>query len=219
VKTPILVTCLALSPYVYSGFPVTDPLVLSQMLVDQTERAAQWMKEADQWAKSNGFDVDKIKEMKSQGEHYRSMVEGHFSFEDIINDPILNNITEMEGWRTLYDTVEDTIALRKKFGIKNNDDKFDDALSKYEMIEKFYERTINRNKALTKLLEEFDTADTPSKKADLANAISLEQAKIENDGQMITSLQKIKEHEDDIRLTQESKNKINTLFGEGIPRK
>ena len=80
-----------------SGIPVIDSASLSQMITDNLKRAAQWAKEAEQWAIANGLSVDQIKEYKAHADHYKNMVEGHYSFEDLVNDLALNNVLEMQG--------------------------------------------------------------------------------------------------------------------------
>ncbi|AIW17511.1 conjugal transfer protein TrbJ (plasmid) [Vibrio tubiashii ATCC 19109] len=211
---------LLLTPVVNAtGIPVVDGAALMQMVTDNIQRAAQWAKEADQWAKSNGLSVDQIKEYKAHADHYQRMVEGHYSFEDLVNDPILNNVAEMQGWRELYNTIEDIEELRARFNIDRGDDRFDDLIKKYELVDRFYKRTLKRNDSLQKLLEQFNTADTPAAKADLANAIAFEQTKIKNDQEMLASLQSIQEEQANIRHAAESRRKIDQLFGDGIPRK
>ncbi|MGR2997565.1 type IV secretion system protein [Vibrio vulnificus] len=217
-KKYLLVASLFFTPVVSaSGIPVVDIASLTQMAMDNIAKAQQWAREAKQWATENNIGYDQLNQMHTEYKHYKKMVEGHYSFEDIMNDPKI--MSEMEEWRTLYDQFEDAEELREEFGINRNDDSMDEMLRKYRMVDRFYERSLKRNQTLMKLLEEFETADSPAKKADLANAIAFEQTKVKNDEQMMASLDKIKQQEADIRHSFESKKKINTLFGDGIPRK
>lgn len=201
-----------------SGIPVVDIAGLTQMVTDNVQRAAQWAKEADQWAKANGLDVDKLEEYKRQGDHYASMVEGHYSFEDFLNDPLLNGVTDMSEWRDLYDTVEDIVDLREQLGISRDDDRFDDAIKKFKLLDRFYQRTKNRSESLQRLLDQFEKADTPAARESLANAIALEQVKIQTDQQMLNSLQQIEQQRAETRSRANNQKHINLLFGEGIPR-
>ena len=98
------------------------------------------------------------------------------------------------------------------------DDRFDEYIKRYELVDKFYKRTLKRNEALQKLLTQFNTADTPAEKADLANAIAFEQTKIKSDQEMLESLQSVQEEKDVIRRNTDARRKMSVLFGEGIPR-
>jgi type IV secretion system protein VirB5 len=216
-KKYFLVASLIFTPGISaSGIPVIDVAALTQMATDNIARAEQWGREAKQWTTANGISYDQLNQMHAEYSHYKRMVEGHYSFEDILNDP--KSLSEMEGWRELYEQFEDAEQLREQFGVDRSDDSMDEMLRRYRMVDRFYERSLSRNQILKKLLEEFQKADNPAKKADLANAIALEQTKVKNDEQMMAALSSIKQQEDDIRHSIESKRKINNLFGEGISR-
>ena len=97
-----------------TGIPVVDVASLTQMVTDNLAKAKQWGLEAQQWAKQNGMDIDQYKEalkqgkdIYEQGEHYKKMVDGHFNFEDVLNDPLANEFYDLEEWRDVYDELEE----------------------------------------------------------------------------------------------------------------
>lgn len=219
IKKLVIATVLLISPLGWAGgIPVVDFTSLSQMVSDNLARAQQWAKEARQWAEENKLSLEQVQQMNREYKHYKSMVEGHYTFEDVLNDPHLNNLTEMEGWRELYDQVDDLQSLREDFGLDKGDSSSDELIRKYSMLDKFYKRSTNRNKTLQGLLSEFQSADNPAKKSDLSNAISFEYAKIKNDEQMMSALLSLKEQKDDISHSVRSKRKIQKMFADGIPR-
>lgn len=220
----ISLLCLPLSSNA-GGIPVFDGVSLKQMITDNIARVKQWGVEAERWATDHGVDVDKMKELTSQGvelarqgEHYQEMVEGHYTFEDILNDPVLNTYAEMDGWKELYETGTDLNKLKEGLGIALDDNRHDNALKKIDALSRFYERSARRNQTLKDMLDAFEDADNPAKKADIANAIALEQTKIKNDEQMMLSMQRMADEQARLKHAAESRHKMQMLMGDGIPR-
>ncbi|OEF63568.1 hypothetical protein OAA_13870 [Vibrio cyclitrophicus 1F175] len=212
-----------------TGIPVVDVASLTQMVTDNLATAKQWGMEAKQWATQNGIDLDKYaesvkqgKELVDQGQHYKEMVDGHFNFEDVLNDPLANQFANLEQWSDVYGELNEINNLREKYGIQKDwaerMGNYDTSLQKLALLEKFYDQSIKRNRRMKSLLERFETVDTPAAKADLANTINYEQTQIQNDNQAFAAMQSAMKEEADLKHSIESQRKIDVLLGEGIPR-
>jgi type IV secretion system protein VirB5 len=212
-----------------TGIPVVDVASLTQMVTDNLAKAKQWGLEAQQWAKQNGMDIDQYKEalkqgkdIYEQGEHYKKMVDGHFNFEDVLNDPLANEFYDLEEWRDVYDELEEVNRLAEKYGVKaareDRRGNQETSLQKLALMNKFYQQSIKRNVRMKSLLDRFETVDTPAAKADVANAIAFEQTQIQNDEQSKNAMFAMLQDEADLKHSIESQKKIDTLFGAGIPR-
>ena len=76
--------------------------------------------------------------------------------------------------------------------------------------------SVERNKNLNNLLEQFEIAENPAAKADLANSISFANAQLKNDAQMMETMSLLMQHKETIEANKASYEKIQTLKGEGL---
>ncbi|RJX65842.1 conjugal transfer protein TrbJ [Vibrio sinensis] len=215
-KKQILILLLGMPLSVQAtGILTFDTANLAQMALEATTRAKEF---AQIMAQSH----KEFSEMQAQGEHYKEMVDGHFDFEDLLNDPNLNQAFALEDWKKIYDNVEDIADLRYEFNMYSDDPimqrRYNDQLRMYRTKTTFYENTVKRYERLSELLGQFNTATTPAAKADLANAISYEQTLIQNDQHMHNALNAAMERQQ--QLEQQARVRENTrmLLNEGIPR-
>ena len=137
-----------------TGIPVVDVAGLTQMVTDNIATAKQWGLEAQQWATQNGIDLDKYaesikqgKELVDQGKHYKEMVDGHFNFEDILNDPLANQFVDLEQWTDVYGELNEINKLREKVRHQKADwekrmGNYDSSLQKLALMENFYEQSV-----------------------------------------------------------------------------
>ncbi len=211
----IVALSLPISTGFASGIPVVDVAAMTQMVLDATNRAVEF-KETIVEARN------RLNELRSQGEHYKRMVDGHYDFEDVLNDPYLNDVFAMEDWKQIYENVEDIADLRREFNMYSDDPimqrRYDNRLRQYRMQTMFYDNSVNRNKRMMELLDQFKSASNPAAKADLANAISYEKMQLENDKQMQASLTTMMERQRVLEADTRSRENIRLLFNEGIPR-
>jgi type IV secretion system protein VirB5 len=168
-----------------TGIPVVDIAGILQMVVDGFARAKEFSQQIGE-AKA------RLNEMKDSADHYKDMVDGHFDFEALLNDPTLNKHLALDDWKDIYNDTSDLANLRGEFGMYSDDPavqaKYDRELKQYSAQSRFYDISTNRNKNLQNLLTQFQTAINPAAKADLANSISYESAQIKNDAQMMESM-------------------------------
>ncbi|MGD1336087.1 type IV secretion system protein [Vibrio harveyi] len=215
-KTALL--CLSFTfaaPSFATGIPVVDVAGIAQFAAEATTRAKDFATSLVEAKK-------RLTEMKEQGEHYKNMVEGHTDFEDILYDKNLNEYFALDDWQTIYENIDDIADLRKKFDLYSDDPfmqrHYDQQLKQYKMQTMFYESSVQHNKNMNKLMTQYQSANTPSKKADLANAIAFEKTRIENDAQMQQKLQASMEQQRIFELRAKARETRRMLFEEGIPR-
>jgi type IV secretion system protein VirB5 len=196
-----------------SGVPTIDIASIIQGLKDALIRAKEFKQQIKE-AKN------RLNEMRNSSEHYRDMVDGHFDFESILNDPTLNKYLALDDWKDIYNDTSDLSDLRDEFGMVSNNPttqkKYDRKLQTYSAQSKFYDMSVKRNDNLKDLLAQFTTATNPAAKADLANSIQFENARIKNDAKMMESMTALMEQTATLEHEQRSLEKIEVIRGGGM---
>ncbi len=186
------------------------------MVVDSATRAQEFTQSITEAR-------NRLNQLKSQAEHYKRMVEGHYGFEEILSDPNLNSIIDLSAYRDLYDAIDDISDLRDEFGLHSNDPgiqrRYDMQLKQYKFQEMLYKRSSERNERMSRLLSQFSTATTPAAKEDLANSINFETMQMQNEQSMMTSMSDMLERQKALEAQQRSLMLRQQVFGEGIPLK
>jgi len=192
-----------------SGFPTVDILASVQRGLEYVEQAARFKKEIDAWK-------NQINETKSQGEHYKSMVEGHFDFEDILNDPYVSAFMQRENWND-----GDISDMRNQYGMKSDNPQlqrnYDNILRQQKMQEDMYAVSVKRSERMGDLLNQFDSAKTPAAKDDIANTLRFEQVQMQNDMQMMEYLTATMERQRLLDKGARMRELQRKLLGDGIP--
>ena len=198
-----------------AGIPTIDIAAIAQMILDGVEQATRFKTQMEE-AKN------RLGEMKSQGDHYKDMVDGHFNFEDVLNNPQSNQFMASENWKDIYNDLTGLGELRQEFGMYSDDPivqrRYDNKLKQYNAKTKFYKASVDRSNRMSDLLEQFNTATTPSAKDDIANAIRFEQTQVQNDTQMMASLNELMEKQRLMESEKASDEKVRKMFNEGFPR-
>ena len=202
-------------PAISAGIPTIDVAAIAQTVTEGIARA----KEFEQTITSAR---DRLNQLKAQARHYEDMVEGHYNFKDILNDPNLNQFMAMDDWKQIYNDVEDLDELREEFELYSDDPivqrRYDNQLRQYSTNKKYYEATVRRNKNMQNLLDQFSTASTPAEKEDIANTISYEQTQIQNDAQMMATMNTLMEKQYLLEHEQKATEDINLMLGDGYPQ-
>ncbi|WP_223823898.1 type IV secretion system protein [Candidatus Enterovibrio escicola] len=150
------------------------------------------------------------------------MVDGHFNFEDLLNDPYANQFIALDDWKQIYNNSTELAELRQEFSMYSDDPlvqrRYDNELRQYNVQTKFYNASVERNKKMQLVLKKFSTATTPAAKEDIANAIRFEQTQIQNDAQMMSSLNTLIETQRILEAGKRSDEKVKLMFGDGFPR-
>ncbi|MCT7947686.1 type IV secretion system protein [Shewanella septentrionalis] len=214
-KKILLIGCLTAPFAANAGIPVIDIGSLTQMITEGAIRANEF--------KENILEArNRLNQMKQQGTHYKDMVDGHFDVEKVLNDPNANKFMALSDWKKIYDDVEDIAELREEFYLFSDDPKkqkiYDDKLRQYSAQKRFYNSSVARNKKMTDLLNEFATATTPAKKEDIANSLRFEQTQLQNDAQMMASLNSLMEQQRRFEVAAAAEEKMRKWNNEGFPR-
>ncbi|WP_171027768.1 type IV secretion system protein [Photobacterium damselae] len=202
-----------------SGIPVIDVAGIAQMAKDALTQANQFKQRMDSVRQQISEAKNQLDEAKRQGEHYKKMVEGHSDlFENALNDPSASRFLANSQWEDIYSHIGDISSLRDKFDLKSDDPivqkQYDSILKNYAFQEKTYQASVERYNRITKLTSMLKSADTPAKKADLANSIEFERVQLANDNQLIQDMQELMDRQEAIETKvriQKKKDKMMSL--------
>ncbi|MFA0073411.1 type IV secretion system protein [Vibrio cyclitrophicus] len=198
-----------------SGIPVVDIAGLTQMITDGLTRAQEFKQNMDEAR-------NRLNEMQSTADHYKKMVDGHFNFEDVLNDPYANDFMALDDWKQIYNDSSGLAELRQEFGMYSDDPvvqrQYDNKLRQYNAQTKFYKASVERNKKMQSLLGQFSTATTPAAKEDIANAIRFEQTQVQNDAQMMAAMNSLMAKQRVMEADSAARASTKLLLNEGIPR-
>ena len=215
-KKWLLMVCLVF-PFgvTASGIPVVDIAGLTQMITDGLTRAQEFKQNMDEAR-------NRLNEMQSTADHYKKMVDGHFNFEDVLNDPYANDFMALDDWKQIYNDSTGLAELRQEFGMYSDDPvvqrQYDNKLRQYNAQTKFYKASVERNKKMQSLLGQFSTATTPAAKEDIANAIRFEQTQVQNDAQMMAAMNSLMAKQRVMEADSAARASTKLLLNEGIPR-
>ncbi|OCH65471.1 conjugal transfer protein TrbJ [Vibrio diabolicus] len=213
--TLALSLALTLSAPTYSaGIPVVDVAGIAQMITDSATRAQEF-------SQSISEARNRLNQLKSQAQHYKSMVEGHYGFEEILTDPNLNDAIDLSAYSDLYDAIDDVSDLREEFGLYSDNPvtqrRYDMQLKQLKFQETLYERSAKRQERMSRLLSQFSTATTPAAKEDLGNAINFEKTLMENEQDMMTAMSEMLERQKVLERNQRARLNVHSmLYGKGI---
>ncbi|WP_394142880.1 type IV secretion system protein [Vibrio chagasii] len=198
-----------------SGIPVVDIAGLTQMITDGLARAQEFKQNMEEAR-------NRLSEMQSTADHYKKMVDGHFNFEDVLNDPYANDFMALDDWKQIYNDSTGLAELRQEFGMYSDDPvvqrQYDNKLRQYNAQTKFYKASVERNKKMQSLLGQFSTATTPAAKEDIANAIRFEQTQVQNDAQMMAAMNSLMAKQRVMEADSAARASTKLLLNEGIPR-
>ncbi|ANQ23822.1 conjugal transfer protein TrbJ [Vibrio natriegens] len=218
-KRTSLALCIALTLNAStqaSGIPVVDVAGITQMVVDSAQRAQEFTQSINEAR-------NRLNQLKNQAEHYKSMVEGHYGFEEILSDPNLNDVIDLSTYNDLYDAIGDISDLRSELDLYSDDPviqrRYDMQLKQLRFQEMLYKRSTERNERMSRLLSQFRTATTPAAKEDLANSINFETMQMQNEQRMMESISDMLERQKTLEAQQRSLKLQQQVFGEGIPIK
>ena len=218
-KRTSLALCIALTLNAStqaSGIPVVDVAGITQMVVDSAQRAQEFTQSINEAR-------NRLNQLKNQADHYKSMVEGHYGFEEILSDPNLNDVIDLSTYNNLYDAIDDISDLRSELELYSDDPviqrRYDMQLKQFRFQEMLYKRSTERNQRMGRLLSQFGTATTPAAKEDLANSINFETMQMQNEQRMMDSISDMLERQKTLEAQQRSLKLQQQVFGEGIPIK
>ncbi|MCY9876979.1 conjugal transfer protein TrbJ [Vibrio natriegens] len=216
-KQTSLALCIALTlntSIQAAGIPVVDVAGITQMVVDSAQRTQEFTQSINEAR-------NRLNQLKNQAEHYKSMVEGHYGFEEILSDPNLNDAIDLSTYSDLYDAIDDISDLRSELELYSDDPviqrRYDMQLKQFRFQEMLYKRSTERNERMSRLLSQFGTATTPAAKEDLANSINFETMQMQNEQRMMDSMSDMLERQRLLENEQQLNEQYNAFTsGDGI---
>jgi type IV secretion system protein VirB5 len=198
-----------------TGIPTVDVASIAQMVLDSTTRAAEFA-ETIQAARQ------RLEQMRNSAQFYQDMVEGAYSFEDVLNESGLSEDLALSTWSDAYDNVSRLQDLRDDFGLNSSDpytqSRWDSELLRFDANQKLYDSTVKRNEKMLSLLTQFSSATTPAQKESLANAIHFEQLQLQNDVQMVQAMSNLLKQREEQALEANSEEIRRQFMNEGFSR-
>ena len=196
-----------------TGIPTIDIASIAQLI----ENAKATAKQFDD---SMHAATNRLNEMQSQGQYYKDMVDGHYSYEDILHDSELDRLLDQANWEDTYNEVN-VSSLRDQFDMHSDDPqtqkRYDDQLKTYGLQEKLYTDAQTENKNMNKLYDQFQQAKTPAQKSDIANSISYENMKLKNQQQIQARLDELNKKKQEFEFEKAQRKQFDTFNGEGFP--
>lgn len=216
-KRTSLALCIALTLNASTqaaGIPVVDVAGITQMVVDSAQRAQEFTQSINEAR-------NRLNQLKNQAEHYKSMVEGHYGFEEILSDPNLIDVIDLSTYSDLYVAIDDISDLRSELDLYSDDPviqrRYDMQLKQFRFQEMLYKRSTERNQRMSPLLSQFGTATTPAAKEDLANSINFETMQMQNEQRMMDSMSDMLERQRLLENEQQLNEQYNAFTsGDGI---
>ncbi len=206
-KTLLKPTLLALSLAIAApnialagGIPTADVAMV-------TTTIAENLKTLEQLKEQLAAAQEQIEQAKDFARNEIRRFEGNWNLGNLINnDPFLSSLPREVADSMIGAAKNNIDSLRKKYGLSTDNpevQKHFDGLLKYaDRLNSAYENTIKRISNLKDIKTLLDTADTPAKKADVANKLALEQLSFNQEQQALNRLQ------EGIKAKQEIDNEI-----------
>ncbi|MDO4729501.1 MAG: type IV secretion system protein [Bacteroidota bacterium] len=206
-KTLLKPTLLALSLAIAApnialagGIPTADVAMV-------TTTIAENLKTLEQLKEQLAATQEQIEQAKDFARNEIRRFEGNWNLGNLINnDPFLSSLPREVADSMIGAATNNIDSLRKKYGLSTDNpevQKHFDGLLKYaDRLNSAYKNTIKRISNLKDIKTLLDTADTPAKKADVANKLALEQLSFNQEQQALNRLQ------EGIKAKQEIDNEI-----------
>lgn len=216
-KTALAIALIVSSPSYSAGIPTIDVAAIAQMVKDGVEQVQRFKEQMDAVRSQIEEAKNQLNEAKRQGQFYEDMVNNYTDvFENALIIPDASDYLTHGSWDSIYDSQSNDInSLRNKYGLKSDDPKmqayYDSLLQNHSLQEKQYESSVARQNRLVTLSQLFQSADTPAKKADLANSLEFEKIQLENERALAANMQALMQQQRNLETTlrvQTSKAKL-----------
>lgn len=192
------------------GVPTLDAatgLILSENAVAQATQAADALK----MAKSG------IMQVKEQYDNYKSIVTGNDMLGDFLNNPKLNQVLPMGDWAEVYNTGQDIVGLRERYGLTSNNatvqQKFDRLLNAAGGLERMYDASTERVRNAQLLRERLNVVQTPQQREDLQLRYQQELIEQQNQQIRLTNLAMLQQQQEKMENTQRAQAFEDYMLG------
>ena len=189
-----------------SGIPTVDVAAIAKTVEEGLTRAKEAANQLNQLKEQYEQQMKYAEDQKQRLEGFTDFSSGFDSASSYMKDS-LSSITD--------DAKSDLSGLRDKYGLSSSDStaqaRYDGLLQKIKIYDDFNDSLRDRANRITSLQNDFSSADTPQKKADLANQLSTEKMTLDMQIKQFDLAERQMESAENARYEVERKNIITNL--------
>ena len=189
-----------------SGIPTVDVAAIAKTVEEGLTRAQEAANQLNQLKEQYEQQIKYAEDQKQRLEGFTDFSSGFDSASSYMKDS-LSSITD--------DAKSDLSNLRDKYGLSSSNSvaqaRYDGLLQKIKIYDDFNDSLRDRANRITSLQNDFSSADTPQKKADLANQLSTEKMTLDIQIKQFDLAERQMESAENARYEVERKKIISNL--------
>lgn len=189
-----------------SGIPTVDVAAIAKTVEEGLTRAQEAANQLNQLKEQYEQQIKYAEDQKQRLEGFTDFSSGFDSASSYMKDS-LSSITD--------DAKSDLSNLRDKYGLSSSNSvaqaRYDGLLQKIKIYDDFNDSLRDRANRITSLQNDFSSADTPQKKADLANQLSTEKMTLDMQIKQFDLAERQMESAENARYEVERKKIISNL--------
>lgn len=189
-----------------SGIPTVDVAAIAKTVEEGLTRAQEAANQLNQLKEQYEQQIKYAEDQKQRLEGFTDFSSGFDSASSYMKDS-LSSITD--------DAKSDLSGLRDKYGLSSSNSvaqaRYDGLLQKIKIYDNFNDSLRERANRITSLQNDFSSADTPQKKADLANQLSTEKMTLDMQIKQFDLAERQMESAENARYEVERRNIITNL--------
>ena len=189
-----------------SGIPTVDVAAIAKTVEEGLTRAQEAANQLNQLKEQYEQQIKYAEDQKQRLEGFTDFSSGFDSASSYMKDS-LSSITD--------DAKSDLSNLRDKYGLSSSNSvsqaRYDCLLQKIKIYDDFNDSLRDRANRITSLQNDFSSADTPQKKADLANQLSTEKMTLDMQIKQFDLAERQMESAENARYEVERKKIISNL--------
>lgn len=183
-----------------SGIPTVDAVGIATTIAENLKTLEQLKSQLD----AINQQIDQARQFANDT---KNRFEGNWNLGNVINnDDFLKSLPKDIADSMIGAATKSIDSLRKEYGLSTDNPmiqkQFDELLKYADRLNTSYKNTLKRIENLKDLRTLLNAADTPAKKADVANKLALEQLSFNQEQQLLNRLQ------EGVRAKQEIDNEV-----------
>lgn len=183
-----------------AGIPTVDPAAIATTIAENLKTLEQLKSQLDAINQQ-------IEQARQFANDTKNRFEGNWNLGNVINnDDFLKSLPKDIADSMIGAATKSIDSLRKEYGLSTDNPmiqkQFDELLKYADRLNTSYKNTLKRIENLKDLRTLLNAADTPAKKADVANKLALEQLSFNQEQQLLNRLQ------EGVRAKQEIDNEV-----------
>lgn len=183
-----------------AGIPTIDPAAIATTIAENLKTLEQLKSQLD----AINQQIDQARQFANDT---KNRFEGNWNLGNVINnDDFLKSLPKDIADSMIGAATKSIDSLRKEYGLSTDNPmiqkQFDELLKYADRLNTSYKNTLKRIENLKDLRTLLNAADTPAKKADVANKLALEQLSFNQEQQLLNRLQ------EGVRAKQEIDNEV-----------